>query len=136
MLLTFSTPVSIFCPVLRATAQNLPIKTAGYPGDNVCRPIPDNTEEIGRDLIRAPGGENSTGTIVDVSLDGRIFYSENIDTEGGQSGSGIWHILDGDNTLRVLGVHNNSADENNNLNSGTLITDDIYYKIINQIKTD
>ena len=128
--------VGIMAFVDPTTAQNFTIKTAGYPGDNVDESIPGNTGEIGRDLIRAPEGENSTGTIVNVLPNGRIYYSENIDTAYGQSGSGIWHTSDEDDLPRVLGVHNSSADDNNDFNYGRLITKDIYDKIIDQIETD
>ncbi|MEL6988155.1 MAG: hypothetical protein AAGK97_10020 [Bacteroidota bacterium] len=57
------------------TAENFTIKTAGYPWDNVDAGLFKHTEP-GRDLIRAPKGEDSTGTIIEALPNGRIYYSE------------------------------------------------------------
>ena len=115
-----------------ATTIGLTIDTAGYPGDNVSGNIPGNTGRRGRDLVRSPGAEESPGNIVFTS-GGRFFYSQDVDTFGGQSGSGVWHTLDGDTNPRVLGVH---AYGSSTFNSGVLITTDIYDEIIDQIESD
>ncbi|MEM8723597.1 MAG: hypothetical protein AAGE84_30680, partial [Cyanobacteria bacterium P01_G01_bin.39] len=67
---------------------------------------------------------------------GRFFYSQDIDTADGQSGSGVWHTIDDDDPPHVLGVHTNGVDSEFNLNSGRLITKDIYDKIVAQIQKD
>ncbi|AFY58654.1 V8-like Glu-specific endopeptidase [Rivularia sp. PCC 7116] len=115
-----------------ATTTGLTIDTAGYPGDNVSGNIPGNTGVFGRDLVRSPGAAESPGNIVFTS-NGRFFYSQDVDTAGGQSGSGVWHTLDGDPNPRVLGIHAYGSSTNN---SGVLITTDIYDEIIDQIETD
>ncbi|KST63570.1 cadherin domain-containing protein [Mastigocoleus testarum] len=114
------------------TAGGLTIDTAGYPGDNVSGNIPGNTGRRGRDLVRSPGAAESPGNIVG-TFSGRFFYSQDVDTAGGQSGSGVWHTLDGESNPRVLGIH---AYGGSTYNSGVLITTDIYDEIIDQIETD
>lgn len=114
------------------TAQNLSIVTAGYPDENTTY----NGLPRGRSLVVAPGID--TGNIVTTQDNGRFFYSDNIDTEEGQSGSGVWHVLDGDTAPRVLGVHvtGYSKDSSTQRNSGVLLTTDVYDSIIKQIETD
>jgi uncharacterized protein YegL/V8-like Glu-specific endopeptidase len=121
------------------TAKGLSIVTAGYPaapGRSGETPIYD-----GRTLVVSPGSE--IGTIRATTSDGVFTYTENVDTEGGQSGSGVWHILDGDTAPRVLGVHTHGlgAPFSSSLLSfggdrsgGTLLTTDVYTKIVDQIQ--
>ncbi|MEM9275573.1 MAG: cadherin-like domain-containing protein [Cyanobacteria bacterium P01_F01_bin.143] len=106
------------------------IQTAGYPVDNVN--IPNNTGKPIRDLVLAPGIFGQFGTI-HTTIGREMLYSYDIDTEGGQSGSPVWHIVEGDTTPRVLGVHSRG---NIPRNSGTLIDKDIYDQIIDQIEGD
>ena len=133
-LIAFVDPVS---------AEGFTIDTAGYPGDNVSGNIPGNSGVFVRDLVISPGTALSPGDIVDTSSGGRFFYSPDVDTFGGQSGSGIWHTLDGDSTPRVLGVHTQGTGANpffSSLlglrNSGVLITTDIYNEIVAQVAAD
>ena len=119
------------------SAKNLPIETAGYPGDNVSANIPGNTGAESRDLVVAPG-DGSTATIVGIRNQRRFYYSKNISTFKGQSGSGVWHSLDGD-MPRVLGIH--TAGVPSGLfaikrNNGVLLTTDIYKKINDIIAAD
>lgn len=125
------------------TADGLTIDTAGYPEDNVSSDIPGNTGEAFRDLVRSPGAAEAPGEIVDTRSNRRFFYSPNVDTAGGQSGSGVWHTLDGDSNPRVLGVHTQGPGYDPTVsallglrNSGVLITTDIYDEIIAQIEAD
>jgi V8-like Glu-specific endopeptidase len=60
-------------------------------------------------------------------------YSRNIDTVKGQSGSPVWHTLQGDNEPRVLGVHSTGGNVGN---FGALITKDVYDRIMDQIEGD
>jgi uncharacterized protein YegL len=117
------------------SAIGLTIDTAGYPGDNVESNIPGNSGEFARDFVRSPGAVESPGTIVD-TRNRQFFYSPDVDTAGGQSGSGVWHTLEGDSIPRVLGVHTLGIGDNNPLNSGVLITTDIYNNIVAQMAAD
>jgi V8-like Glu-specific endopeptidase len=111
-------------------ARNLSIVTAGYPT------VPPPPAYSGTTLVISPG--HDTGNIT--STNGvRFYYSDSVDTEPGQSGSGVWHILGGDITPRVLGVHIKGYDPNAiiiNQNSGILLTTDVYTTIINQVQAD
>lgn len=146
--LAASAVIGIIAFVNPSSAQGLAIETAGYPGDNFNQVvdvngqvltgsnIPGNTNVPGRDLVRA------SGSIVDTRSNRRFFYSPTVDTAGGQSGSGVWHTLDGDRS-RVLGVHTEGTGNNpfvSNLlglrNSGVLITTDIYNEIVAQMEAD
>ncbi len=131
-----SAVIGIIAFVDPSSAQGLAIETAGYPGDNVSSNIPGNTNVPGRDLVRA------SGSIVDTRSNRRFFYSPDVDTAGGQSGSGVWHTLDGD-LPRVLGVHTEGTGNNPFIssllglrNSGVLITTDIYNEIVAQMEAD
>lgn len=114
------------------SAKGLTIDTAGYPGDNVSGNIPGNTGARGRDLVRSPGTADTPGSIV-FTNGRRFYYSTDVDTAGGQSGSGVWHTLEGDNAPRVLGIHAYGSSRNN---SGTLITTELYEAIVAQMKAD
>ncbi|MGB6169582.1 MAG: Calx-beta domain-containing protein, partial [Geitlerinemataceae cyanobacterium] len=125
------------------SARGLTIDTAGYPGDNVESNIPGNSGEDSRDFVRSPGAAESPGIIEDAGLNRKFFYSPNVDTAGGQSGSGVWHTLAGDNIPRVLGVHTQGAGGDYRFgpdflkrNSGVLITTDIYNNIVAQMAAD
>jgi von Willebrand factor type A domain/RTX calcium-binding nonapeptide repeat (4 copies) len=117
------------------TAKGLSIITAGYPA---VEPLYNGTT-----LVISPG--TGIGTIRSTSNDGTFNYTENVDTEGGQSGSGVWHILDGDIAPRVLGVHaygfgapfkSSFFSFGGDQNGGTLLTTDVYTKIVDQIQLD
>ncbi len=127
--ITAANTVGLLAFVDPNTAQNLTITTAGYPGSNP------------RQLVLSPG--TGTGTIISNNSGGRFYYSDNVDTEGGQSGSGVWHVLDGDTAPRVLGVHTQGYDSSfpasfttTQSNSGILLTTGVYTKIIDQIQAD
>ena len=116
------------------TAESLTITTAGYPRGNAANPSIYN----GTSLLLSPG--TGTGTIVTTNSGGKFYYSDNVDTEQGQSGSGVWHILEGDTAPRVLGVHTQGYDPTILVtvqrNSGVLLTTDVYTKIIDRIQAD
>ncbi|MEL6989015.1 MAG: hypothetical protein AAGK97_14480, partial [Bacteroidota bacterium] len=89
-----------------------------------------------RDLVLAPGildedGNETTGTVFATPSGRRIEYSNNIDTVGGQSGSPVWHTLEGDEP-RVLGVHSRGPKVGRNV--GTLIDIEAYKLIIDKIE--
>ena len=89
-----------------------------------------------RDLVLAPGildenGNETTGTVFNVQ-GRRIQYSDNIDTVGGQSGSPVWHTLEGDDP-RVLAVHSRGGGFRN---AGTLIDTEAYKLIMDEIEGD
>ena len=133
------------------TAKGLEIQTAGYPVDNVPNTFPPRREDNpgipdrdgndvnepgdfsrqARDLVLAPGSFEQQGEVFAVA-GRRIEYTDNIDTEAGQSGSPIWHTLEGDEP-RVLGVHSRRAARRN---AGTLIDKEVYDKIMAQIEGD
>jgi Ca2+-binding RTX toxin-like protein/V8-like Glu-specific endopeptidase len=125
------------------SANGLTINTAGYPGSprvpNPTGIVVPRSRFTGTTLVLSPG--TGTGTIVSTVNNGRFFYSSNVDTEGGQSGSGVWHVLAGDTAPRVLGVHTSGTGTDASgttltQNGGVLITTDVYDTIINQIALD
>jgi V8-like Glu-specific endopeptidase len=103
-------------------AVNRSIVTAGYPG-----PFP----YFGRVLVIAPG--TGQGSITKTNSGGLMAFSQEVDVETGQSGSGVWHILDGDTVPRVLGVVTFGTPREN---GGTLLTTKEYDVIVNQIDED
>ena len=106
------------------------IQTAGYPFDNVSADIENNSGLPLRDLALAPG--QGSGTIRDV-FNTRVFrYTDDIDTATGQSGSGVWHTLEGDTKPRVLGIHNSDLDVGIGINTGASIDIQVYNSIIAQ----
>ena len=113
-------------------AEDYEIQTAGYPIDNVTSNIPGNSGQETRDLVLAPGSFSQFGTI-EIMAGRRMQYSKNIDTFSGQSGSPVWHTLEGDNVPRVLGVHSMGGNVGN---FGASIAKDIYDEIISQIEGD
>ncbi|MBE9223606.1 trypsin-like peptidase domain-containing protein [Cyanobacterium stanieri LEGE 03274] len=143
-----------------ASALGLNIRSAGFPGDG--RTIENNTtmEKLnGRTLVESPQildpenpnfgsirrvGDRTINPKNNESIDlvRIIYFSFNIDVEGGQSGSPVWHILEGDNQPRILGLITGSVIQNpldlaiDYGNSGILITTDIYNNITNQLKKD
>jgi hypothetical protein len=66
----------------------------------------------GRDFLnQANFAYTSSGTVTHVSAEGQFSYSNDMDTEGGQSGSGVWRMIDdgtGNNVAALVGVHTNS----------------------------
>jgi len=114
------------------TAEDYTIQTAGYPIDNVSSNIPGNSGQETRDLVLAPESFAQLGRI-EIVAGRRMQYSKNIDTISGQSGSPVWHTLEGDDTPRVLGVHSTGGDAGN---FGALITKDVYDIIMDQIEED
>ena len=133
-LLSESQVVGLIAFVEPQMAEGLSINTGGYPGDNLSIPGNNNSLGVGRDLALAPG--LGSGGVASVSDQRRFFYTLDVDTFGGQSGSGVWHTIAGDEP-RVLGVHTQGIIPGiTSGNNGVLITTDIYNKIINQIKED
>lgn len=114
------------------SAEDYTVQTAGYPLDNVSSDIPNNSDQIGRDLALAPESFGQFGTI-EIVAGRRMQYSKNIDTFEGQSGSPVWHTLEGDDTPRVLGVHSMGGNVGN---FGALITKDVYDTIVDEIEGD
>ncbi len=109
-------------------ANGLTVDLAGYPGDI----------NNGRDLVSAPADN-----VEETRSNGRFFYD--IDTAGGQSGSGVWHTLEGDTQIRALGVHTHGTGQSalvaalpfiGRHNGGTLITQDVYDGIAAQMAAD
>jgi V8-like Glu-specific endopeptidase len=131
--ITAANTVGLLAFVKPETAQSLTITTAGYPVNQQNNPLYDGTA-----LVLSPG--IGTGTITNTESGGRFYYSDNVDTDPGQSGSGVWHILDGDTAPRVLGVHTNgySASIVGSIqrNNGVLLTTDVYTKIVDRIQAD
>ena len=124
-----------------AIKGRFPIQTAGYPADNIpnvttADGIDNNTGLQLRDLTLAPGSFNSFGNIRDVYYKRQFLYTEDIDAYNGQSGSGIWHTLEGDTKPRVLGVHNYYASGGGfgGFNAGLIFDTEFYYKITEQIE--
>lgn len=158
-LISDAPPVGLTAFVAPRTVRELgiPIQTAGYAGDNVANSFPtDNPNNNGipdrngnirpraelrfledfsvqaRDLVLAAGiGNETTGTVFNVQ-GRRIQYSDNIDTVGGQSGSPVWHTLEGDDP-RVLAVHSRGGGRRN---AGTLIDTEAYNLIMDEIEGD
>jgi Ca2+-binding RTX toxin-like protein/uncharacterized protein YegL len=140
-------------------AKGFSIQMAGYPGDNVKNTVtyPNGTRNLGiagseaeesdeakqgRELVYSPGLNSPLGTIESV---GRIKgerikyhhvfqYSDNVSTYSGQSGSGILSKI-GEDKTRVLGVHEAGRDLSG-VNTGVLITTDIYDQMMNQMEGD
>ena len=125
-----------------------PIRTAGYPGDNVPDTLPINNpnnpgipdkdgefnqpgdySKLARDLVLAPGA--SFGNINDVYYNRAFNYTDDIDTFKGQSGSGVWHVTE-ENEPLVLGIHNTEVGSFDN--SGVIFTKDLYDQIIDRTK--
>jgi hypothetical protein len=117
------------------------IRTAGYPADNSS--IPGSSGDPGRELVTSPGLNQSPGKIIRATSGKYVSFSETVDATLGQSGSGVWHT-DSMNKSRVLGVFTNAVLNANNpgvnlfqyRDGGTLITEDIYQKIIHQMVLD
>ncbi len=134
--LAASKTIGLIAFVNPTAANGLTINTAGYPGSPLSMPP---TRFRGTTLVLSPG--TCTGTIASTINNGRFFYSNNVDTESGQSGSGVWHVLAGDTAPRVLGIHTSGTgtDSAGNVltqNGGVLITTDVYDTIISQVATD
>jgi len=111
-------------------ADGRSVATAGYP-------ISSSTSGDGRLQYQA------SGSIVDTSAAGRMYYSLSMDTEGGQSGSGVWETMADDPTLRVIGVHAYGTGQNQFValatgarNSGVLIDKASYDDIVEQMEND
>ena len=137
-------------------AKFFTIQSAGYPADNVPETVsvnnsnllnnvgildhtgdPGDFSRLGRDLVLSPGF--SLASITRIQDERQIFYSSNLDTFNGQSGSGIWHSLDGEEP-RVLGIHSGGANPNLppalRRNTGVLLTEELYQSIMAQIESD
>ncbi|AFZ47604.1 hypothetical protein Cyast_1643 [Cyanobacterium stanieri PCC 7202] len=144
------------------SALGLGVSSAGFPSDG--RTIGDNSTMArlnGRTLVQSPKpglgldpqnpdtgsirqvGDRTRGSNDEfIDLERIIYFSFDIDVEGGQSGSPVWHILQGDTTPRVLGLITGSLTRNpmdlgiDFGNSGILITTDIYNNITTQLEQD
>lgn len=129
--------------------DGLPIDVTGFPWVITQPAISNNTDDTGRTLFTADGTIVSTTNTT-------IQYSQDLDTEGGQSGSGI--ILDvsdlpasspllatssplaGVSNDLIIGVHTNgggigSAGLSGN-NLGNIITEGAYHEISDQMEAD
>ena len=136
-------------------AVGLSIRTAGYPADNVPNTVqdsrynynfdnpgiqgntgtPGNINRQARDLVLAPGFLNS-GSIVGIRNQRNFFFSQNIDSYRGQSGSGVWHTLEGDSKPRVLGVLTGKPGSGRQAidgNGGVILTTELYDSIVLEI---
>lgn len=113
----------------------LSIDVTGFPWVITQPTISNNTDNTGRTLYTADGTVSSTTSTT-------IQYSQDLDTEGGQSGSGI--IIDkSDLALSsplssipddlIVGVHTNGGSSNN---AGNIITEDAYRQINDQMEND
>ena len=122
-----------------SAVNGLSVTTAGYPatysaGDMDAR-IDDNS---GRTLFIATGPVKSYTD----SGGGRaeITYSKAIDTQGGQSGSGVWSgTVQGEAGPFLVGIHvkgNNNVYANTGTSTATLITKDAYFAISQQMEAD
>lgn len=109
-------------------ARGIPITTTGFPaapnapGTVTTTPV----DPVIPWLNQATLAYTSSGSIARVSADGQFGYTNSVDTEGGQSGSGVWTMVDdGSGTMvpAIVGVHTNSG------NGGHLITQNEYRAI-------
>jgi|GEM_PF-4021189 len=78
----------------------------------------------------------ATGKIESVnSINGLYTLSETIESESGQSGSGLWTFLEGDLEPRVVGIVNSSFEtvDFGNGSQASPITTDVYKNIITEI---
>ncbi len=112
-------------------ADGLPIATAGYPEDAQSNVI----DVTARTMVTSAGDIANIGG-------SRIFYSDTVDTQSGQSGSGVWIEKDDlpANTLLsdvqddlVLAIHTGVT---NGVNRGEVITPAIYKQITDQMESD
>ena len=110
-------------------ADGLPIATAGYP------------KGAGSPDPSARTMYTSSGTIATASSNGRFTYSNTVDTQGGQSGSGVWvdvsalpanSFLSSATADLVVGVHTHGGSSN----GGHLIEKANYHAIIAQMFMD
>lgn len=115
-----------------------PITTAGYPATFSDGTQDSRTDDnTGRTLYSAKGKVHDV-----IGKDTRISYTEDVDTQGGQSGSGVWYDGDlfGENAQLVAAIHtlgvNNVFSNTDGTNSGVLISKEIYDSIIGQIEAD
>ncbi len=118
--------------------SGLPIDVSGFPwGSPIVQPN-NRTDDSGRQLMTADG------TVVRTS-ETTFHYSQDVDTEVGQSGSGV--ILDVSDLPTssplsiapgdlIIGVHTNGTGSTDGNNSGYIITKDIYRKISDQMQAD
>ncbi len=127
-------------------ARGLAITTAGFPGTYSKAFDLDN----GRDDALSNDNTARTlyvasGTVSSETDEGsgraKIYYSATVDTQGGQSGSGVWiNSLFGETRTLLLAIHNYGS---NNVflnagavNSGSLITPAAYKAIAAQMQAD
>ncbi len=93
------------------------------------------TDSDGSKITEALIGYTASGTVFKGYSDGRFSFSQTIDAEKGQSGSGIWSTIDdgyGNQVVVALGVHTYSPPSGFELvssNGGHLITLNEYYDI-------
>jgi Ca2+-binding RTX toxin-like protein/uncharacterized protein YegL len=114
------------------------ITTAGYPGT-----FSNGTQDGRNDDNTARTLYSATGKVDGVeSGDLRITYDESVDTQGGQSGSGVWYDGDlfGENVELVAAIHhwgtNNVFQNGGGVNAGVLITKDLYDAFMENIRVD
>jgi V8-like Glu-specific endopeptidase/uncharacterized protein YegL len=116
-----------------------PITTGGYPGT-----FSDGTQDSRTDDNTARTLYSTSGTVHSVIGNGtRIEYSDTVDTQSGQSGSGVWYDGDlfGESVELIAAIHTRGFDnvfrtDVNQRNSGVLISKEIYDSVIGQIEGD
>lgn len=112
------------------------IQTAGYPGGSVSPDPSAQTQYSASGTVYSTTGGGLFGTDV------RITYSESVDTQGGQSGSGVWLTggLFGETNTLVAAVHTRGVNDVTQIadgtQSGNLITKAIYDDITAQMEAD
>ncbi len=116
-----------------AEAENFAITMAGFPINapgTIIPPVP--TANDGKALFEA------SGTVTATTAD-KLFYSNTVDTTGGQQGAGIWTTHDGNDAPTVMGVHTTGVlipFSQNFLNSGTIITKELYDSLLDRMAED
>lgn len=119
------------------------IVTAGYPSvltpGNANASSPDTS---GRTMYTASGTVHGTTGAPNAADATRISYSESVDTQAGQSGSGVWlnDSLFGENVQLVIGTHTRGVNDVTQIGDGTgsgnLITKGSYDEITGQMESD
>lgn len=129
-------PIAMMAFANPLTATGYAITTAGFPAGvvpgsgSVNAGVVVGTTASGNQLTEAILGYQASGSIASATAAGRMSYTNDVDTEGGQSGSGVWTMVDdgtgtGTMTAAVLGVHTSGGSSN----GGHLITMNEYADI-------
>jgi V8-like Glu-specific endopeptidase len=130
-------PIAVFYDA--SAVKGLSVTTAGYPatysaGDTDAR-LDDNS---GRTLYTATGPVSNYNDAGGGRAE--ITYSKAIDTQGGQSGSGVWTgSVQGEAGPFLVGIHvkgNNDVYANTGTSTATLITKDAYFAISQRMEAN